>query len=133
MNQNNDTMKKTFYVHILTNKKNGTLYTGITNDLKRRIPEHKSGTGKSFTKRYNVKMLVYYEVTNYILNAIQREKQIKGWVRRKKIELIESMNPDWDDLSEEWTEENGSIDSSKVSCDSSEQTFPYSKNSSKKE
>ena len=125
-------MKKTFYVYILTNKKNGTLYTGITNDLTRRIPEHKSGTGKSFTKRYNVKMLVYYEVTEYILNAIQREKQIKGWVRRKKIELIESLNPDWNDLNEEWTEESCAIDSPDIRSDKPEKTFPFIKSSTKK-
>ncbi len=124
-------MKKTFYVYILANKKNGTLYTGVTKDLPRRVSEHKSGTGKSFTNRYQVDKLVYYEVTNYILNAIEREKQIKGWLRKKKIELIESMNPEWDDLSEEWTEENGTSDSSDVNSNKSDQALPEGKNSEK--
>ena len=124
-------MKKTFYVYILANKKNGTLYTGVTKDLRRRVSEHKSGTGKSFTNRYHIDKLVYYEVTDYILNAIEREKQIKGWLRKKKIELIESMNPEWDDLSEEWAEENGTIDSSDASRDKSDQAVQDGKSNEK--
>ncbi len=124
-------MKKTFYVYILANGKNGAIYTGVTKDLMRRVSEHKSGTGKSFTKRYNIDKLVYYEVTEYILNAIDREKQIKGWLRKKKIELIESMNPEWDDLSEDWTEENGTIDFSDASRDKSEQALQDGKSKEK--
>ena len=83
----------------MTNKANRVLYTGVTNDLKRRVYEHKEKLVEGFTKRYNVGKLVYYEVWEDIENAILREKQIKGWLRRKKIDLIESTNPEWMDLS----------------------------------
>ena len=83
----------------MTNRHHTTLYTGVTNNLLRRVSEHKSGKGSDFTKRYNLTKLVYYEVTDDINAAIRREKQIKGWLRRKKIALIESMNPEWGDLS----------------------------------
>ena len=83
----------------MTNKSNRVLYTGVTNDLKRRVYEHKEKLVEGFTKRYNVGKLVYYEVWEDIENAILREKQIKGWLRRKKIALIESTNPEWMDLS----------------------------------
>ena len=79
-----------------------TLYTGVTNDLKRRVYEHKSKLVEGFTSKYNINKLVYYDETSDINSAIAREKQIKGWLRRKKIQLIESINPDWKDLSEEW-------------------------------
>ena len=79
-----------------------TLYTGVTNDLKRRVYEHKNKLINGFTKKYNITKLVYYEATNEVTSAIVREKQIKGWLRRKKIALIESANPQWEDLSEEW-------------------------------
>ena len=79
-----------------------TLYIGVTNDLQRRIYEHKNKLVEGFTKRYNITKLVYYETTNSIESAIKREKQLKNWKRAWKIELIESMNKDWDDLSEEW-------------------------------
>jgi putative endonuclease len=83
----------------MTNK-SGTLYTGVTNNLERRIHEHQHHLVKGFTKKYNIGKLVYFEETNDIHAAISREKQIKGWLRKKKIALIESVNPDWKDLSE---------------------------------
>jgi putative endonuclease len=88
-----------YFVYIITNK-SGTLYTGITNNLERRIYEHKHHLVKGFTSKYNIDKLVYFEETNDINAAITREKQIKGWLRKKKIALIESMNPVWKDLSE---------------------------------
>ncbi len=90
-----------YYVYILTNKLNTVLYAGVTNDLKKRVYEHKHKFIDGFTKKYNVNKLVYYEVFEDIVQAISREKQIKGWLRRKKIELINSMNPDWKDLYED--------------------------------
>jgi putative endonuclease len=92
---------KTYYIYIMTNKNNTTLYTGVTNNLLRRLDEHKKGVGSKFTKRYNVNKLVYYEITNDIESAILREKQIKGGSRRKKIDLVNSRNPNWLDLSDE--------------------------------
>ena len=92
---------KQYYVYIMTNKSN-TLYTGVTNDLIRRVYEHKNHLVKGFTDKYNITKLVYYEATNDVRSAIEREKQIKGWLRIKKINLIESMNPEWKDLSEDW-------------------------------
>jgi putative endonuclease len=83
----------------MTNKGNRVLYTGVTNDLQRRVYEHKNKLVKGFTKKYNVIKLVFYEVCNDIESAILREKQIKGWLRTKKIALVESMNPEWRDLS----------------------------------
>jgi putative endonuclease len=90
-----------YYVYIMTNRSR-TLYTGVTNNLYRRVYEHKNKLIGGFTKKYNITKLVWYEVTSEITSAIAREKQIKGWLRRKKIALIESMNPEWKDLSEEW-------------------------------
>ncbi|MFA5032605.1 MAG: GIY-YIG nuclease family protein [bacterium] len=87
-----------YYVYIMTNKSK-TLYTGITNDIERRVSEHKSKLIRGFTKRYNITKLVYYESTNDVRIAIEREKQIKGWLRIKKIALIKSVNPEWKDLS----------------------------------
>ena len=86
----------------MTNKHNTVLYTGVTNDLKKRIYEHKEKLIDGFTKKYNITRLVYYEPHLDIREAIAREKQIKGWLRKKKIALIESLNPNWDDLSEAW-------------------------------
>ena len=86
------------YVYILFNSKNGTLYTGVTNDLVRRVWEHKNKTAEGFTKKYNVDKLGYYETYADISDAIQREKQIKGGSRQLKLQLIEGMNPDWKDL-----------------------------------
>ena len=80
----------------------GTLYTGVTNDLTRRVYEHRQKLSDGFTKRYNISKLMYYEVTGDIEEAIAREKQIKGWLRSKKVALIESWNPYWIDLAEEW-------------------------------
>ena len=88
-------------MYILANK-GRMLYTGITNDLERRIWEHKNHQANGYTKKYDIARLVYYEDTINVLSAIAREKQIKGWLRKKKIELIESINPTWEDLSENW-------------------------------
>ena len=90
---------KNYYVYILASKYNGTLYTGVTNNLQRRTYEHKNNFADGFTKKYNVKILVYYEQTNDIGSAIEREKCIKKWNRNWKIKLIEEMNPEWNDLS----------------------------------
>ena len=91
-----------YYVYIMTNQKNGTLYTGVSNDLHRRVIEHKSGLIEGFTKKYGLKILVYYESYQYIIDAIKREKIIKKWRRKWKIELIEKNNPDWNDLAADW-------------------------------
>ena len=88
-----------YYVYIMTNKMNTVLYTGVTNDLMRRVYEHKNKLDiKSFTARYNVNKFVYYETTNSIQSAIEREKQIKAGSRKKKEDLIKEFNPDWKDL-----------------------------------
>ena len=87
-----------FYVYILTNKRGNVLYTGMTNDLSRRMYEHKHGNLEGFTKKYNVAKLVYFETCENAADAIAREKQIKGWSRRKKDELITAVNPVWKDL-----------------------------------
>jgi putative endonuclease len=92
---------KQYYLYILASKKNGTLYIGVTNNLVRRVYEHKEGLIEGFTKKYNVKNLVYYEVHNDIYEAIKREKAMKKWLRKWKIELIEKTNPDWIDSYEE--------------------------------
>ncbi len=92
---------KKYYVYIMTSPK-GTLYTGTTNDLKRRVYQHKHKLIEGFTKKYNITRLAYYEETPDVQSAMTREKQIKGWVRRKKIDLIKSANPKWMDLSEGW-------------------------------
>jgi putative endonuclease len=94
-------MGRRFYIYIMTNKGNNVLYTGVTNDLKRRVYEHKEKLVEGFTKKYNITKLVYYEIYNDIENAILREKQIKGGSRQKKVKLINSMNKDWQDLYEE--------------------------------
>jgi len=93
-------MKK-YYVYIMSNRSK-TLYTGMTNNLERRVAEHKTKSIEGFTKKYNITKLVYYEEFDAPLEAIAREKQIKGWLRRKKIELIETQNPDWNDLAADW-------------------------------
>jgi putative endonuclease len=87
-----------YYIYIMTNKNNTVLYTGVTNDLRRRIYEHKNKLRKGFTKKFNIDKLVYFEHFPDIQLAIRREKQIKGGSRAKKIELIESDNPEWKDL-----------------------------------
>lgn len=85
-------------VYLLANKYNNVLYTGVTSDLSRRIYEHKNKLVKGFTQKYNVDRLVYYEVFPTIMDAIDREKQIKNWSRKKKQDLINAVNPKWDDL-----------------------------------
>jgi putative endonuclease len=91
-----------YYVYILSNKSR-MLYVGVTNDLDRRLYEHRMKLIPGFTKRYNLISLVYYESTNDVKSAIEREKEIKGWVRRKKTTLIHSFNPEWKDMSREWS------------------------------
>lgn len=93
-----------YYVYILTNWTNKVLYTGVTNNLERRLYEHKNKLVKGFTEKYNVNKLVYFDSTIDVKAAIAREKQIKGWTRQKKKDLIESMNPQWKDLSESFLE-----------------------------
>ena len=95
---------KTYYVYILANKRNETLYIGITNDLVRRISEHKSGMIEGFTKKYSIDKLVYYESTTDVNEAITREKRLKKWKRQWKIDLIENSNQDWRDLSVDFLE-----------------------------
>jgi putative endonuclease len=94
-------MDRRYYIYVMTNKRNTVLYTGVTNDLKRRVYLHKEKLVEGFTKKYNITKLVYYEIYNDIENAILREKQIKGGSRQKKVELINSMNENWRDLYEE--------------------------------
>ena len=90
---------KNYYVYILASKRNGTLYIGVTNDLARRIYQHKSFSIDGFTKKYKVDKLVYYEITEDVNSAMAREKAMKKWNRKWKIDLIEKDNPDWKDLS----------------------------------
>ena len=92
---------RTYYTYILTNN-SGTLYIGVTNDLHRRMNEHRERRNEGFTARYNIHRLVYFETTRYVLDAIRREKEWKGWKRARKIALINSMNPGWKDLSAGW-------------------------------
>ena len=96
---------KEYFVYITTNKSNRVLYIGVTNDIERRVYEHKKKLVRGFTSKYNVNKLVYYDSMPDIRDAISREKQIKGWLRKKKIALIESMNPEWNDLSAGWYDE----------------------------
>ncbi len=91
-------MIKSYYVYILASKRNGTLYTGVTNDLIKRIWEHKNDVIEGFTQKYQVHHLVYFEETNDIMAALEREKQLKKWHRQYKINLIEKDNPFWKDL-----------------------------------
>ena len=92
-------MPKTYFVYIMASKQNGTLYIGVTNNLERRIYEHKHNLIKGFTSKYGVHRLVYFEESNDIQAALMREKQLKKWNRSWKIELIEKTNPEWKDLS----------------------------------
>ena len=86
------------YVYIMTNKSNHVIYTGVTSDLIKRVYEHKQKLVEGFTKRYNVTKLIYYEISDSVESAIDREKQIKGWIRKKKVDLINSANSQWKDL-----------------------------------
>ena len=90
-----------FYVYILANSSRNVLYLGVTNNLKRRLQEHRSRVNKGFTKRYNVHYLMYYETFSRAMPAIKREKQIKKWYRKQKDDLISSFNPEWEDLTED--------------------------------
>ncbi|MGK7954350.1 MAG: GIY-YIG nuclease family protein [Crocosphaera sp.] len=91
-------MNQQYFIYIMTNKNNKVLYTGVTNNLVRRVYEHKNKLIDGFTQKYNIIKLVYYEIFDNPSGAIEREKQIKGGSRQKKINLINSINPQWDDL-----------------------------------
>lgn len=99
---------KHFYVYIMTNHTR-RIYTGVTNDLRRRVHEHKSGQVRGFTSKYQINQLIYFEETNNIESAISREKQIKSWARKRKIDLIESANPGWAELSLDSEPEDSSL------------------------
>lgn len=90
--------KNQYYIYILTNKRNGTLYIGVTSNLIKRVYEHKNNIIEGFTKKYYIHKLICYEITNDIESAIRREKQLKKWNRKWKLELIENNNPEWKDL-----------------------------------
>ena len=92
-----------YYVYILTNWNDSVMYIGVTNNLERRLYEHRNHLTDGFTKKYNVHKLVYFEYTNNVYSALEREKQLKGWTRAKKNALVSKENPTWKDLSEEWT------------------------------
>jgi putative endonuclease len=92
---------RTYYVYIMASRSR-VLYVGVTNNLARRVSEHRTGSPGSFTSRYRVTCLVYFEEFRYILDAIAREKQLKGWRRSRKVDLIERRNPAWEDLSRGW-------------------------------
>ncbi len=94
-------MHKTYFVYILASKANGTLYIGMTNDLKRRVYEHRNDLVDGFTRKYGIHQLVYYESTNDVRVALEREKKLKNWNRKWKIDLIVKENPEWRDLYEE--------------------------------
>jgi len=91
-----------YYVYIMTNQRTTTLYIGATNDLERRVYEHKKKLVDGFTKKYNLDRLVYFEETDDVRSALEREKQLKGWLRSRKAALVETTNPQWRDLSVEW-------------------------------
>ncbi len=101
---------RSYWVYILTNKRNGTLYVGVTNSLERRIWQHKAKVIEGFTKQYGLNQLVHFEQFRDVNAAIAREKEIKGWLRKRKLELIEGGNPDWADLSAAWRD--NALDSS---------------------
>ena len=94
---------KNYYVYIMSSK-TGTLYVGVTNDIKKRVYQHKNHLIPGFTNKYNIDRLLYVETVSDPISAISREKQIKKWRREKKIAIIDSMNPDWKDLSDGWYE-----------------------------
>jgi putative endonuclease len=92
---------KEYFVYIMSNK-SGTLYTGVTSDLEQRVYQHKMKVIEGFTKKYNINRLVYFESTDDVSTALAREKQIKGLLKSKKMDLIKTLNPDFQDLSENW-------------------------------
>ena len=91
-------MIETYYVYILTNWNNHVMYIGVTNNLERRLYEHRTGVNEGFSKKYNTHKLVYFESCSEIRDAIAREKQLKGWIRKRKNELVESTNPSWKEI-----------------------------------
>ena len=91
-----------YYLYIITNKKGGVLYIGVSNDLERRIFEHKNKLVEGFSSKYNLDKLVYFEVYQYVSDAIKREKNMKKWKREWKVKLIIDENSDWNDLAEDW-------------------------------
>lgn len=93
-------MQNSYYVYILASTKNGTLYIGVTNNLIKRVKQHKDNLVEGFTKKYNIHLLVYFEECSDVREALVREKQLKKWNRNWKIELIETTNPEWSDLYE---------------------------------
>ena len=93
---------KEYYIYILTNWNNKVMYIGVTGDLQRRLHEHRNEMADGFTKRYHIHKLVYFEQTTDVHAALEREKQLKGWKRDKKNQLVEEMNPEWNDLSAAW-------------------------------
>ena len=95
-----------YYVYILANWNNKAIYTGVTNNLERRVYEHQNKLADGFTKKYNINKLVYFDCTEDITSTIEREKQMKGWKRQKKNELIQAMNSNWRDLSLSWGEDS---------------------------
>jgi putative endonuclease len=97
---------KSGFVYILASKRNGTLYIGVTSDLIKRVHEHKTNAAPGFTEKYHVHTLVYYEHAENIVSAIEREKQLKKWNRKWKLELIEKENPEWRDLYPELTDDD---------------------------
>ncbi len=94
--------EKSYYVYILTNDWGNVMYVGMTSNIERRLYEHKQELADGFTKRYHVHKLVYYEQTNDAYAAVTRERQLKGWTRKRKNELVETVNPNWEDLSTSW-------------------------------
>ena len=98
-----------YFVYILTNWNNHVMYTGVTNNLERRLYEHEMKLADGFTKKYNIHKLVYYESTTDVRAAIAREKQIKSWTRERKNHLVESTNPAWENLKEKWNEQDSSL------------------------
>ena len=102
---------RAYYVYMLTNR-DGTLYTGVTGNLFRRVWQHREGTGSSFTARYNLDRLVWFEETDDITVAIAREKQIKSWRRKRKVDLVKANNRGWTDLAAGWYEHEGDPESS---------------------
>ncbi len=94
---------KSYVVYIMSDRHRGAIYVGVTSDLQQRVSQHRLAIIEGFSQKYHVNRLVYFEDTTEVLAAIAREKHIKGWTRAKKVALIESMNPRWEDLSESWS------------------------------